>query len=138
MKRTETLSSRIRKLRLSLDLTQGQAARRIGKTVSYWAAIEVGRKNISEHALRRLAEGFGLSQRVVCELEELRAAFKIVKRYDLSEKQGAKQELIQAFARSFDRLTPRQVEEIMKVLNRPKHVESYPPEEGKKRGIVPS
>lgn len=58
---TEALGKRIRELRNKTGLSQEKFALRIGMDRTYFASVEAGRRNISIHNIKKIADGLGVS-----------------------------------------------------------------------------
>lgn len=58
---TEQLGQRIKELRNATGLSQERFALQIGMDRTYFASVEVGRRNISICNIKKIADGLGVS-----------------------------------------------------------------------------
>ncbi len=58
---TEKIGKRIRELRKETGLSQEKFAAKIGMDRTYYASVELGRRNISIINLEKIAQGLGMS-----------------------------------------------------------------------------
>ena len=58
---TEKIGKRIRELRKETGLSQEKFAAKIGMDRTYYASVELGKRNISIVNLEKIAQGLGMS-----------------------------------------------------------------------------
>ena len=58
---TEKIGNRIRELRKETGLSQGKFAAKIGMDRTYFASVELGKRNISIVNLEKIADGLNVS-----------------------------------------------------------------------------
>ena len=58
---TEKIGKRIRELRKETGLSQEKFAAKIGMDRTYYASVELGKRNISIINLEKIAQGLGMS-----------------------------------------------------------------------------
>lgn len=58
---TEKIGDRIRELRKETGLSQEKFAAKIGMDRTYYASVELGKRNISVINLEKIAQGLGMS-----------------------------------------------------------------------------
>lgn len=58
---TEKIGKRIRELRKETGLSQEKFATKIGMDRTYYASVELGKRNISIINLEKIAQGLGMS-----------------------------------------------------------------------------
>ena len=58
---TEKIGKRIRELRKEIGLSQEKFAAKIGMDRTYYASVELGKRNISIINLEKIAQGLGMS-----------------------------------------------------------------------------
>ncbi len=58
---TEKIGDRIRELRKETGLSQEKFAAKIGMDRTYYASVELGKRNISIVNLEKIAQGLGMS-----------------------------------------------------------------------------
>jgi transcriptional regulator with XRE-family HTH domain len=62
---TESFGHRIKQLRLSHGMSQDRFSAAIGLDRSYYASVELGKRNISLLNIKKIADGFGVSLSVL-------------------------------------------------------------------------
>jgi HTH-type transcriptional regulator, competence development regulator len=87
-------------------------------TSSYLSAIEMGKKNVPDALLIRIAEYLRLDRLSIEELKRLAEESKKINKVDTSNLSRDSSFVVAAFARGFDQLTPEERQKIKEMINR--------------------
>ena len=101
-----------RKLRLDKGLRLLDLAKKLELSSSYISAVETGRKPIPPRYVALIVRALDLNEEEARELQ--RAADRSKKIVEIEDLKGSDRELVAAFARRLDHLSPEDLEEIKK------------------------
>jgi transcriptional regulator with XRE-family HTH domain len=111
----------LRKLRLGQFKIQGEVAKACGKTVSYWSALENGKKHVTPAIVEFVVKYFELDEKECEELKELTAKQGTKEhRLDLTNVDEDAKELAVAFAMHLKNFDTHQIEAIQNIINHSK------------------
>lgn len=110
----------LRKLRLDLGITLNDMATAISVSPSMLSSAETGKKAVSPAMLDRLASVYEQVRANRAHFEQLAEQTKNEVRIRLSSDNAQANSVALAFARNFDSLDARQIEQLMAVFNKPK------------------
>lgn len=122
----------LRKLRLDKNLRLLDLAEKLDLSSAFLSAIETGRKPIPSGFVTRLSRAMDLSAAQIAELG--RAKDRTRKEIRLDDHQEDDRELIAAFARQVDKMTPEKKAQIKKLFF--SSIEGEHPFERKRKGVV--
>jgi Zn-dependent peptidase ImmA (M78 family) len=104
----------VRKLRLDKGMRLLDLAQRLKKSAAFLSAIETGRKPIPDNFVREVADAMALTTE---ELATLRKAADRTRKHVTIERLPEEQrEIVAAFARTLDKVPPRLMEELKKIV----------------------
>lgn len=113
-----TISRLLRLIRLQHGEVLFDMAQKLGVTSAFLSAVENGRKSAPSTWLQRLTELYSLTPQ---QQNELSSAFsENVKqvRISLESAQAEQRDLAISFARRFDELDHKEIEAVMRILNK--------------------
>lgn len=108
----------LRNLRMDKGELLKEMAVKIGVTSSYLSAVEVGKRNIPDGWIDKIADEYNLSAREVKHLRDAAAASVTQVRIDLVGANASERDLACAFAREFNDLTQEQHKAILRILRK--------------------
>ena len=116
MKTLTQLGKFLRKLRIDKLANQAVVAEAIGVSVSFYSAIESGRKPMPDKILNDLIRYFALSEAQEKELKRLVDESKTEIRIDMEGLDSETRQLVACFARNFNDLNEETVTQIEQLL----------------------
>ena len=118
-----TISRLLRLIRLQHGEVLFDMAQKLGVTSAFLSAVENGRKPAPSTWLQKLTEQYGLSPQQQAELDSaFNENIKQV-RISLDSAHGEQRDLAISFARRFDELDHKEIEAVMRILNKKHHQE---------------
>lgn len=105
-----------RKYRIDADVRLKTMADELGVTSAYSSAVETGTKNLNKEYVGKVVKFFEKKGIDASDLYDL--ADKSVRTIRLDEYETTPRELVAAFARRCTELSPEQLEEISKILEK--------------------
>jgi transcriptional regulator with XRE-family HTH domain len=106
----------VRKYRIDRGETQGVAAEALGVSVTFFSAIETGKKNVPESVMSALIQHFELDCQQADELRHLAETSRAQVKLDVTRVDAQTRELVAGFARKFDSLDEEQIRKIREIL----------------------
>ena len=108
----------VRKLRLDRDEILRDMADKLAVSSAFLSAVETGKKKVPDEMLNELARHYHLSKGELADLrrlaEDSRQQFKL----NVSQTKKETRGLVAAFARKFNELDQKQIDKILRVLNK--------------------
>lgn len=116
MKTVTEFGRLLRKIRIEQSLLLKDMADRLGMTSAYLSAIELGKKNIPENLVDKIATIFCLApsekEKLSSSVEQSQPAIKL----DLSSSNAEQRDLVMHFARKYEGLSKDKVDQLKKLL----------------------
>lgn len=116
MKHTK-FGKKIRDLRVDMELTQGDLAHELDLKLSYYSAVEVGRKAPSPKFVNKISTFYSLSKKEDNKLQKLASDAIDQVRISFAGRSLDSQTLALSFARRFDDLDDDTIKKLSKIIN---------------------
>lgn len=108
----------VRKLRLDRDEILKDMAEKLDVSPSFLSAVETGKKKIPDEMLQELATHYQLKKNGLADLRRLAQESQQQFKLNVSKTKKETRGLVAAFARKFTELDQKQIDKILRVLNK--------------------
>ena len=108
----------VRTLRIEKGVRLKDMANKLKVTSAYVSGLETGKKAVPAKLVEKIAKYFELSEKQQDELEMLAADSRKNLKLSLNNTNKGQRELATAFARRFDELTKKDIDEMMTILKK--------------------
>jgi|GEM_PF-5016037 len=112
----EKFSEELKNYRLSKNFTQSKMAELIGKSVSFYSALEVGRKPASRLIVDQIVNIFQLDENEAVKLRASAAEVPHQIRMDARNMNADQKNIAMQFARRFESMDEADLEQLRKLL----------------------
>lgn len=106
----------LRRLRLGRGETQIDTADRLGVSVSFLSAVEVGKKKPPADLVDAIATYFELDNEQIQEMRKMAWTAQSEVRFNVRNADTERKEVVGMFARCFEQLTPEQLKQMKQIL----------------------